>query len=98
MPEEELSDLEYNIEGTLDLLIISDGMPIEIRDYKTGNIYDLEAKKALDDEKTDCEDEHIKEDFRKQLFLYALLVKKKYGHYPEKLTIVTNDGEFHLLN
>lgn len=95
LPEEGLKDELNKIEGKLDLLILKDGKPIEVRDYKTGNIYDVEAKESLSDEVTESRDEYIKEDYQKQLLLYAWLVKHTYDAFPEKLTIVTNDGALH---
>lgn len=94
LPEEPLKDISNHIEGKLDLLILYDGRPFEIRDYKTGNIYDLDAAKTLNEDGASCDD-NIKEDYKKQLFLYAWLVKDKYGQLPQKLTIVTNEGAYH---
>jgi CRISPR/Cas system-associated exonuclease Cas4 (RecB family) len=85
-----------DIQGRLDLLILKEGRPVEIRDYKTGNIYNIDAKHSFV-ELTGSSEDYIKEDYKKQLLLYAWLVKQKYNSFPEKLTIVTNDGELHYL-
>jgi CRISPR/Cas system-associated exonuclease Cas4 (RecB family) len=97
LPEEDLKDEVNKIQGKLDLLILKGGKPVEVRDYKTGNIYDIEAKQSLNDEVTGSSDDNIKEDYQKQLLLYAWLVKQTYDSFPEKLTIVTNDGALHHL-
>jgi CRISPR/Cas system-associated exonuclease Cas4 (RecB family) len=98
LPEEGLKDQYNKIEGKLDLLILKGGKPFEVRDHKTGNIYNVEAKQSLEGEETESSDEYIKEDYLKQLLLYAWLVKHTYNSFPEKLTIVTNDGALHRLD
>lgn len=79
------------ISGRPDLLILKNGMPYEIKDYKTGQVFreDIPEIKAGDD---DNYYDFIKDQYRNQLLLYAFLVQGKYGSLPLKLTIVTTDG------
>lgn len=83
--EKEYSCTDIGIKGRPDLVVFKRGLPYEIKDYKTGNIFE-HAENGL----ADGEDSYelIKEDYRQQLLTYALLIYSNFTHYPQRLSIV----------
>lgn len=91
-PEKTITDEVLGLKGQPDLLLFRDFKPYEIKDYKTGNVFENPPEDVLENEE-DHEFEHLKEDYKNQLYLYAHLVFKKFGNYPKYLTIVPPGGE-----
>lgn len=92
IPEKMIEDKEHGVKGQPDLVSFRAHNPYEIKDYKTGEVFEplmLEPGGEAEDRNFD----EIKEGFKNQLHLYAFLVNRKYGSYPQLLTIVTTNGE-----
>ncbi|MFS2187245.1 PD-(D/E)XK nuclease family protein [Mucilaginibacter sp. Mucisp84] len=88
LTEETLTSGCGRIIGKPDLLILKNEKPVEIRDYKTGGIFDAEANAELDN----GSDNVIKKAYQQQMHLYAWLANSIYGNYPGKLTLISFDG------
>ncbi|MEN0053056.1 MAG: PD-(D/E)XK nuclease family protein [Mucilaginibacter sp.] len=92
IPEKMIEDKEHGVKGQPDLVAFRYNVPYEIKDYKTGEVFDPVTLEP-DREEQNRSFEEIKEGFKNQLHLYAFLVNRKYGSYPQFLTIVTAAGE-----
>lgn len=91
-PEKTITDEVLGLKGQPDLLLFRNFRPYEIKDYKTGSVFETPPEDVLVHEE-EQEFEHLKEDYKNQLYLYAHLVFKKFGSYPKYLTIVPPGGE-----
>lgn len=85
LTEETLADHDIGIEGRPDLVILKRGLPIVIKDYKSGSVYESDDQSTTNNSK-------IKEGYRQQLLLYAWLAKCKFGSYPSNLELVDGKG------
>lgn len=83
MVERDLTALGGKLVGRLDC-IIWQGDYAEIRDYKTGAIFE--------DSQAD-EPSSVKADYRLQLQLYALLFRETFDRWPDRLTLEDISGE-----
>ncbi len=85
MVEQNLTALDGKLTGRLDC-IIWQGDHAEIRDYKTGAIFEQDQDDDFNDSPS------IKADYRIQLQLYALLFHETFGRWPNCLTLEDIQG------
>lgn len=84
LAEHRLSDAGCYLSGRLDVLVLRGGVPLEVREYKTGQLYE---KLAGENGRS-----AIREDYRLQLLLYGWLVYSHYGHLPRWMKLVDGAG------
>ncbi|WCT13794.1 PD-(D/E)XK nuclease family protein [Mucilaginibacter jinjuensis] len=91
LSERWLASSDGFLRGRPDTLVLKNGLPYEIKDYKTGQVFREDIPEMSADSGADFYD-FIKDEYRNQLLLYAYLVRENYGFFPTKLTVVTPDG------
>jgi hypothetical protein len=86
--EKQFVDEVTGIKGRPDLVVFKEGVPVEVKDYKSGTLFERQLI-ASDDVVYDL----IRLEYRQQLLSYALLVYSEYKVFPQILSIVGIEGE-----
>lgn len=86
--EKQFLDKDTGIKGRPDLVVFKGGVPVEVKDYKSGALFERPLTKS-DEAAYDL----LRLEYRQQLLSYALLVYSEYKVFPLTLSIVGIDGE-----
>ena len=86
--EKTFLDKDTGIKGRPDLVVFKGRVPVEVKDYKSGALFERPL-----DGSDELAYDLLRLEYRQQLLSYALLVYAEYKVFPQTLSIVGVDGE-----